>query len=526
MYNGTQQGKGNVLAFGDFHWAYNRYTALSYSQDHFSLLNNSLDYLLSQEDVSISINLGSERNANSLINLSVFIKDQVSETPLTSLDYDNLSVIVVNEAFTQEIIINDSFSSSGIYFNHSFNLPTPSYIPYTFIVNLTIGSESYIKSSKLLYYDASKVPIINNLSSSSTSITRANSETINLIANLDKNTYGSIDAFLSIYSYSFFNSEKSVNKTLSLSNFTLNNYRNTFDPQTSDPSGYTIFYVIPSNENYTNPASPRHSFQIENNPPEILDESSFFSYGGNLEVSFEDTETDDGSLVYTATQGSAFNFFIDVQDSVNYEDGKSNMRVFVNMFMASVTDDGFLIFIFPKTIEVAELTYQILTEKYEGSFVMPNSFEYSTLDGTKKVSTAANFDFLTNQGYLGLLLITVYDNEGGWDDFIVILHITGSPFDFTLIIFVVITIIASIGIVSLSIYYKRRKRRSRITLAQQEYQDYYYQYSYDSNEEYLTPEPLDPSGSSIYCPFCGFLVKTPKKFCPSCGESLMFNQEE
>ncbi|GAH61547.1 unnamed protein product, partial [marine sediment metagenome] len=42
MYNGTQQGKGSVLAFGDFHWAYNRYTSLSYSQDHFNLLKNSI----------------------------------------------------------------------------------------------------------------------------------------------------------------------------------------------------------------------------------------------------------------------------------------------------------------------------------------------------------------------------------------------------------------------------------------------------------------------------------------------------
>jgi len=526
MYNGTQQGRGNVLAFGDFHWAYNRYTELSYSQDHFNLLKNSLDYLLSQEDVAININPGSERSANSLINLSIYIKDQVSETPLTSLEYDDLSVRVENEAFSQEIFMNDSFSSNGIYFNHSYNLPTPSYIPYTFIVNLTIGAESYIKSSKLLYYDASKVPIINNLSSSSEIITRANNETNNLIVNLDKSTYGSIDAFLSIYSYYFSNLEKSVNKTLSLSNFTSNKYRSTFDPQTSDPSGYVLFYVIPSNENYTNPSSPRHLFEIENNSPEILDESSSFNYGGNTDVSFEDTESDDGSLVYTVTHGSTFNFLIDVQDSVNYEDGKSNMRVFINMFMASVTDDGFLIFIFPSTIEVAELTYQIISEKYGGSFIMPNSFEYNTLEGTTTVSTAANFNYLTNQGYLGVLLITVYDNEGGWDDFIIILEITGSPFDVSLIIFVIIAIIASIGIVSLSIYYRRRRRRRRITLAQPEYQEYYYENSYENNEEYLTPVQLDPSGSSIYCPFCGFLIKTPKKFCPSCGESVIFNQEE
>jgi subtilisin family serine protease len=527
LYNGTQQGKGRFLAFGDFHWAYDRYETQSYSQDHFNLLKNSISYLLPEEDTSINIDLGPERTSSSLINLSIFLKDQVSENPLTTLDYDNLNVTIENEAFTQKIIINETLSNNGIYFNFSYNLPTPSYIPYSFTVNLTIGSDSYVKSSKLLYYDNSKVPIINSLSSSTTSITRANSETINLNANLDKSTYGSIDGFLSIYSYSFFNSEQSVNKTLSFNHFISNSYRNTFDPQISDPSGYAIFYMIPSNDNYSNPNSPRHSFQIENNPPEIIDTSSFFSYAGNIEVNFDETESDDGSSVYTATQDSVFNFFIDVQDSVPYEDTKSNMRVFINMFMASVTEDGFLIFILPRTIEVAELSYQIFSERYEGFFALPNSFEYNTLEGTKTVSTAAGFDFLTNQGYLGVLLITVYDSEGEWDDFIIILNITGSPFDFSLVIFIIVAIVASIGIVSMSVYFKRRKKTPRITLAQPEYEDYYYQSSYDSpEEEYLTPEPLDPSGPSIYCPFCGFLVRTPKKFCPSCGESFAFNQEQ
>ncbi|GAH53698.1 unnamed protein product, partial [marine sediment metagenome] len=278
------------------------------------------------------------------------MKDQISETPLTSLDYDTLDIVVENEAYTEIIIINESLSNNGIYFNNSYNLPTTSYIPYTFTVNLTIGADSYVKTSKLLYYDNSKVPMIANLSSSQNSITRGIGQNVNLIASLDKSTYGSIDGFLSIYSYSFLNSEKSVNKTLSLSHFTSNDYGNTFDPQTSDPSGYGIFYVIPSFENYTNPNSPRHSFRIENNPPEILEASSIFNSPRITDTTFEDTESDDGSSAYTANQGSGFNFFVDVEDTVNYEDSKSNMRVFINMFMASVINN-YLIFIFPRTIE-------------------------------------------------------------------------------------------------------------------------------------------------------------------------------
>jgi hypothetical protein len=296
MYNGTQQGKGNILTFGDFHWAYNRYTSQSFIQDHFNLLKNSLEYLLPKDDVSINIDLELERSQNSLVDLSIFMKDQVSETPLKKLDYDTLNVTVKNGVFIDSIIINDTLSNYGIYFNNSYNLSSPSYIPYSFTVNLTIGSYSYIKSSKMLYYDNSKAPIINSLTSNSASITRATGETITLNANLDKPTYGSIDALLSIYSFSFFNLEKSVNKSLSLSHFAANDYRMTFDPQINDPSGYAIFYVIPSNENYTNPYSPRQSFQIENNPPEILDANSFLNIDGNQDISFDEIETDDGMI--------------------------------------------------------------------------------------------------------------------------------------------------------------------------------------------------------------------------------------
>ncbi|MFX1455187.1 MAG: S8 family serine peptidase [Promethearchaeota archaeon] len=523
LYNGSTYGEGNFLAFGDFHWAYNGYTSQIYSQDHARLLKNSLKYLLSGDSVSINIDVGSERTSNSLINMSVYIKDQISEEPLTTLDYDNLSFTIENGAFTDDIILNSSLSDDGIYFNYSYNLPTPSYVPYNLTINLTIGTNSIIKHSKLLYYDSSKIPIINSLDANLPSITRANSQTIDLTANLDKSSYGNFEAYLSIYSFSFFNSKKSVNKTLTFNHLIGTNYRNVFDPLISDPSGYAVFYVMPSNDNYTNPNSPRITFQIENNPPEILKTSSSFSYGANRDITLDETE----DHAYSATQGTSFSFFIDVQDTVNYEDSKSNMRVFINMFMSSYNDNNYLIFIFPRTLIVTELTYQVFSEGYEGVFILPNSLDYNTLEGIKTVSTAADFDTTTNQGYLGILYITVFDSEGGIDDFLIVLYILGAYPDFSSFMFVIIGIVAVVGIVSMVIYYSVRRKRPRGTFVEPVYQDYYYQTATEiPEEEYITPEPLDPTGTSIYCPFCGFYVRTPKRYCPNCGESLMFNVDK
>jgi hypothetical protein len=521
MYNGSSEGKGRFLAFGDLHWIFSDYDSPTYSIDHSNLLNNIVDFLLPVDDVSISIDLGSEQTSNSQIDLSIYLKNQMNETPISSSDYDLLEITLKNESFSESININTTFSNDGIYFNNTYLIPTPSYNPYSVIVNLTIGSNTYIKSSKLLFFDNSKIPKINALSSSDTSITRLINETNTLNAELNVQTYNDFNGFLSIYSSSFYNSKKSVNKTLTFSHIGASIYRNIFDPDIIDPSGDAIYYIIPSNENYTNPNSPRYLFRIVNNQPEILKSTSLFNLEGNMDILFEDTESDNGSFVYAASQGSVFNFIVDVQDSVGYEDDNSNMRVFINFFMASASDEGFLLIIFPNTIIVDEFTYQATSDLHEGSFTIPNSMQYSSLSGTKSVSTAADFDFSTNQGYLSILFITVYDSEGESDDFLIILVISGGPMDLSLITIVVLVIVAIIGLIGLSIYLAKR-RKSRFVEVQPVYQDYYYQRSYDATETQISEEPH--LGSSFYCPFCGVNIKTPKKFCPNCGESLEFSE--
>ncbi|KKL68881.1 hypothetical protein LCGC14_2120550, partial [marine sediment metagenome] len=349
IYDGSLQGKGRFLAYGDLHWIFDDYRASTYLQDHFTLLKNSLDFLLLNDDVSIEMDLGLEQTSNSQVNISIYLKNQTSESPITFSDYDKLEVTIINNAIIiQKIKLNLTSSINGIYFNNTYNLPSPSYNPYSVFVNLSIGSKTYNKSAKILYFDASKMPKINGLITNTTSITRAPGESVTLTAQLNNSTYGNFDGFLTIYSYSFYNSKKSVNKTISFSNITANNYEFNFDPLTSDPSGIGVSYIIPSNENYTNPSSPRISFKVKNNPPEILNTTSSFNFDGNT-INFDETVNDEGSSVFAASQGSLFNFDVDVKDSVNYEDPRSNLRVFINFFMASVTEDNFLILIFPRT---------------------------------------------------------------------------------------------------------------------------------------------------------------------------------
>ncbi|MFX0004578.1 MAG: S8 family serine peptidase, partial [Candidatus Hermodarchaeota archaeon] len=524
LYNGTTQGKGNLVAFGDLNWIYYNYLSASHSQDHFYLLNNLMEFFLQEEQASININLKRDRVSDSKIELSIYLKDQNSESPITPLDYTSLEVYIKNTTFSESIILNYTFSDNGIYFNNSYNLPFVSYSPYTIEVNLTMGLITYSRFSKILYFDVSKMPQIVNLSSSVLNITRAPGESINLIAEMDSSTYGNIEGYLSLFSPSIYNSKQSINRTLIFSHQVSNNYSFNFDPDLSEPSGFGIYYIAPINANYTNPNSPRAVFRIINNPPEIVEESSSFNLAGYTDIYFDETESDEGSYVYSATQGDRFNFAVDVKDSVNYEDSNSSMRIFVNLFICSVTEDSYIVLIFPQSIVVSELNYKSVSGKYEGMFIIPDTMRYSTISGTKSIPTAANFDFDTNEGYLGILYLTVYDSEGEFDDFLIILVISERPVDLSLIIIIVISIVALLGVVSMIVYYARKAKYPRVAQIQPRYEDYYYRPSYDETEEetYIVPDSITSPGASFYCPFCGGPIKVPKKYCPNCGESLEF----
>ncbi len=514
LYNGTNQEKGHLLAFGDLHWLYNKYNSTSYSQDHYSLLKNIVDFILPSNEVSINIDLEKESTSNSDIEISIYLKNQTSEAPITDMDYDSLTLTIKNESYEKSIILNTNDASEGIYFSNSVNIPFPSNTPYTIIARLTIGSKEFNKTTKILYYDSIKMPQISNISFNDSPITRASNQFKLIIAELDDGSYEDFKGYLSIYSYSFYNTQKSINKTLTFSSGIGNDYTETFDPEETDPSGYAIFYLVPKNSNYTALNSPRVLFKIKNNPPEILKNSSTFDY-----ASFDETESDEGSYVYRVNQGEILDFTIDVIDNVTYEDDNSDMRVYVNLFI-SVVKDGLVIAINPRTVEVVELNYLSSSDNFKGTFTIPKTMQYSTISGTNSVSTETNFDTSTNTGYLGILLITVDDSEGGYDDFGIILQISGQLIDFTFIIIIVLIVIGIIGFAGMLIYFTKRKSRPKISQYQPRYQDYYYEPSYEkSGETYVTPEPLSRL-EQFYCPFCGQLVAKPKKFCPHCGESL------
>ncbi|MFX1590101.1 MAG: S8 family serine peptidase, partial [Promethearchaeota archaeon] len=411
VYDESIPGKGKFVAFGDLHWLTNSFTESNYQQDHTNLLSNLMGYFFGQEDISIKLALNAHWTSNPQINFSVYVKDQITDLPITSSILNtNLTLTVENDGYLENIVLNSP--SNGIALNYTYSLPNPTDKPYVITVNLTLGSEIYSTTTKILYYDTSEMPQINSLTMTS-SVSR-DGGSLSITAQLDQAAYD-VAAYLSLYSYGvdyfdtayyffhpLYNSRKTLNKTLTNFNNVLTTYTTSYTPTINDPAGFAIIYILPKNttSNYYNPFSQRYRSSILNEPPEFDEFNSTFNIDNSVEITFDEST----SYMYRTTQGDTINFKVDTYDSVFYEDqDSSNMRVFVNFFMCTIAQfggDNYIILIFPSVFPLTELSYQNGSDIHQGTFEIPYNVQYSTISGIKSISTETNFDQYTYEGIL------------------------------------------------------------------------------------------------------------------------------
>ena len=425
-----------------------------------------------------------------------------------------LNVSLRNDSYFKSI--KTISSSEGIAINHSIILPSPDANPYTIDVNITIGSQTYKKSTKILYYNGSLIPQISSVTST-TGIERNGVDSLNIDAILDSVIYNAT-AYLSLYPLTYYAEKGTVNKTFPLSN-TLFEYSYDYTPTYSDVPGYAIFYIVPFNpiSNYYNPYSPRITSLINNNPPEFIEESSIILIDNFQSITFNETHDEDSLNVFTISQGSRLDFQINVTDSVSYEDqDSSEMKVSVNLFIASISEDNTIVPITPRTNIFSEMTYDLSSNTHSGSFIIPYTMEFSTITGAKQLSTASQYDTSSQDGYLAFLLVTVFDSEGESEDFIIVVLIESSiPIDLLLVPIIIGVIVVIALILGISMYL-RKKRKSYLSTPSENY----YGYNYDDGSS--LESSAYSQGFVSYCPYCGYGLTTQQNFCPVCGKSLKF----
>jgi len=411
--NGSSMGKGKFVAFGDLYWMYNKFRRKGYEANHSKLLSNLMNYLLPEKKVSITIKLKSERTSNPLLNISIYLKNQTSESPISLSGNNTLTVTIKNHTtYFSNISMNTSYSTYGIYYNNTYLLPGPS--NYTYIINVTliINGKSYNKITRILYVDDSKVPKIKSFSVNKDDVIRGSSVSFTSKLNLID---CKVNAYTSFYSYFYLNFKESINKTFNFIG-SGKDYSKSLTISTNDPSGYAITYIVPkSNSSYINPYSPRIKFKINNTDPEIVKSQSIFN---------DNTFSYAEKYYFLIPPGSNVDFNVKVSDE---EDSLTQLRVFLNLFICVVSLDGWIILIYPSTLETEELEYQGSSGRFIISYKIPETMKFDTLEGTKDIS--AETDYHDGGDYIAILAVTVFDSEGGEDYFLIIISITFDTID-------------------------------------------------------------------------------------------------
>jgi len=302
---------------------------------------------------------------------------------------------------------------------------------------------------------------------------------------------------------------------------TLFEYSYSYSPTSTDPSGFATFYILPYNpaSNYYNSHSPRLVSEIVNNPPEFVEETSSVLIDGSLLISFDETHTEDSVSVIPVSQGNPLDFEINLTDSVNYEDqDSSKMRVSVNLFIVSISEDNMIVPITPRTNIYSNMAYVASSNTHNGRFTIPFTMNFPSITGTKQLSTASQYDSVTGDGYLAILMITVFDSEGESEYFIIAILIQPSlQLDFILILIIVGVVVAIGIIVGISLILRKRKK-SRLSTSFGGYYDQEYPDETTRESNGYTQFNVD------YCPYCGYQLTSQRNFCPSCGKSLKFQE--
>ena len=532
-YDGSSMGGGKMVAFGDHHWMHTYYTEPSFENDHRQLLKNVMNYLLPERDVSLTIEVDDSddyRTGSGMFEFSIYAKNQNTNSPISSSDLSSSKLsISVEGSGTKSVSYKDGIVTVSYTI---LNSPDPD--PLLIEAKLTLDSTPYESASKILYYDSTEITKINSLTTNEFGVTRDNGESLEITAELDDylespfsfliNFEASIiNAYMSVFTYSFFNEKKTVNKTLNLTNSfnSQKTFTGIFDPDSSDPAGYGVYYMIPeTGGGYIIHDSPRSWFLILDYAPRIVEDQSFFDYGEG-DIAFDDTYSDEGSQIYQVSQGMDVNISVEARDR---EDDSSDLKVFVILFMALITRNNSLSIMLPSTIISERLPFRDGLDHHSGIFKVPSEMEFSSIEGLINVSTATDFTPNTGGDYLALYYINVIDQDGGSIDqpFAIILSIE-LGFNISSFWIVLLVIGGIVGVII--IITKTRKSQSRKS-NQSKRDDVYFQPATKESSYY--GESREESGSQSqskelsFCPNCGEKLKSAKRFCPNCGEKLPF----
>ncbi|MCP4763423.1 MAG: S8 family serine peptidase [archaeon] len=509
-YEGELSGKGNIVIWSDYHWLKNDIfnKDLSTKNTHENILENLIDFLNTRdsEELTIIANFNTTQTVSSSVEMNIGISNSVDNSYNDSFipsNTINASLFNPDGTFNKNIDLKKT-TSTGNYYNLSFNLDSENKDPFTIQINIS-GDFGLIQRNFSLFYLPDDLisfeqPFgensINRIIGTKNSIGYINSTSVD-----SANLYGCLTPT------SFGNQKKSNDYSMIL-NHTINSVSGNFTIGGNENAGRFVFFAIGNDTSgFNNFNIERDYFTIKNHNPIIDLEESYI-----MGISFDSTQTDDSISVLQASTGVPLSISIKVNESVQYEDSTEEFSVVLTYLAASFAHSNVWP-MQPKSIPYEEFQFSPDNEEFSISFDLPESLIFKNSSGEEiEVSQKYVISEDSSLVYGTIIWVTVTDSEGGYDDYYFILMVD-IPFDFLDYLPVIILFLVIIGII-IAIY-GFSSRRNKIYMKEQNNRNesYYDNNIYDINES---------SPNQIFCHNCGNKIENGTIKCPYCGAQPLY----
>lgn len=467
--------------------------------DNLQLAQNTLDWLLVEPSVHVSVVSSSNYNASPVqveFGIYVSLANRVGVTGLTN--GSTINCTVVNDSTTNYVTVSEK--GGGVY---SGNFSASVAGLYTVYVNVSVSSVLYNGTTS--FRAVSSVPEITDFDQQKGGSKPGDLEYPSWVELLELDFYG-IDVICRFGEYLVVNGtvNNADNVSIHFTSFPQEYYENTLRNLTYVSANMSI---VSSEWNYTlTPTDPQFSagtyvYIIEaRNQTEGINPDAF-AVGSAVVVSVEpevdnDTSKVGGVAIPDMEQyeplsvpmvqlglGSSLSLEVVAADE---EDSISDMRAFawvIDISIYYLTGTPFI--------------YQELSldgTSFTGSLSVPSTGVVTTPSGS--------YTLQSNWGYV-LLLITI-DSEGDFDTSEEILFVvSGGGFDSFYM--VIMAVMFMVMMVSIMLFQRRAARRRAAAPYGPEMAQY---------------RPPDAPSIPRYCPYCGSPITPGSSFCMECGSSL------
>lgn len=406
-YNPNVDGKGKIIAIGDYHTFGNSYynDPVFYS-NHSKLLVNLVEYLLPIDSIEISHDFDRQNITDNHLNLSI-------------------NVYNMDESkFENELIPGGSINTTIIYGNGTENSLSNQIEPINnhFNLDILLGNESIsqkairivtkvAKNSEIFedsfdfYYYPYLIQGYSNITDNNFAVNRSVESSPTLY--IDSSSILRLESFISLYSNSFLASNKlsELNYNVSISDLSGFSYKILINSSEITTGGQAYAYCFTqdnSSQQYIDFSPDRFQFNVQNNIPVIdLDKSLFAN------TKFSTTQSDGGIYPISAKLGTPYSLTVFAKEKVSFEDSNDDLEVVASIIPILVYN-GYINLLNPNEFPTLNITYNSSDNSHNSEFIFPERLNFSRAGHLVDQSLQTDM-----RNYFSLLWITVRDSDGG-----------------------------------------------------------------------------------------------------------------